>query len=309
MGPRAMRETVSFYLFISPWLVGFFVLALIPLVLGLGTSLSNFDGYNLDRMQWVGLDQYKKALADSEFYYSLKRTLYYAGISVPLGLIGSFAMAMLLNTNIPGRGVFRTVWYIPAILPVVASAWVWKLFGNSNTGAMNALISIFRPGTAIRWLRDYGTYTLIVFSLWTSVGRGMVIFLAGLQGIPEELREAASIDGANKWHTFWNVVMPLMTPVMFFQLVMSIIGALQVLQHAMLLAETGEGMNLAINVPRANYMLMVHIYATSFYHGNLSYGVAMLWILFAMILALTALVFRSTRYWVYYEVDQEGEAA
>lgn len=309
MTRRVRRETMSFYVFIGPWLIGFIFLAALPLFLGLLTAFSNFDGYNLDRVQWVGLKQFQRALSDEEFFFSLKRTFVYAGVSVPLGLALSFGMAMMLNTNLVGRGVFRTIWYIPAILPVVASSWVWKLFGNSNTGLMNALISLIRPGTAIRWLSTYATYTLVAFSMWTSVGRAMVIFLAGLQGIPTELKEAASIDGAGHWRTFLNVTLPLMTPVLFFQLIMSIIGALQVLQHAMLLAETGEGMNLAVAVPRPNYMLMVHIYATSFYHGNMAYGIAMLWLLFALILVFTALVFRSTKYWVYYEVDQEGEAA
>jgi multiple sugar transport system permease protein len=305
---RAMRETTSFYFFISPWLAGFVFLSVVPLVLGLLTSFTNFDGYNLEGLKWVGVQQFDRALHDSEFYYSLKRTFFYTGLSVPIGLASSFAMALMLNTNIMGQGVFRTIWYIPAILPVVASAWVWKLFGSANTGLMNALISLVRPGTAILWLQTYATYTLIVFSLWAGVGRGMVIFLAGLQGIPEELQEAAAIDGANRWHVFWNVILPLMTPVLFFELVMNIIGALQVMQNALLLAETGEGMNLVISVPRANYMLAVHIYATSFYHGNMAFGVAMLWLLFAIILALTVFVFRSTRYWVYYEVDQEGGA-
>lgn len=308
VGMRAARETASFYLFVAPWLLGFVFLSVTPLVLGFLTSMTNFDGFNLDTIKWVGLRQYQRALSDSEFYYSLRRTFYYAGLSVPLGLIVSFAMALMLNTNIRGRGIFRTIWYIPAILPVVASAWVWKLFGNANTGLANALLSLIRPGTAVRWLTDYGTYTLIVFSLWAGVGQGMVIFLAGLQGIPEELQEAAAIDGANRIETFFNVTLPLMTPVLFFQLVMNIIGALQVMQNALLLAETGEGMNLVVNVPRPNYMLMVHIYATAFYHANMAYGVAMLWLLFALILVLTMFVFRSTRYWVYYEVEQEGGA-
>jgi multiple sugar transport system permease protein len=303
LNTRRGRETASFFLFISPWLLGFIFLAIVPLALGLLTSFSNYDGLNIDSVRLVGLKQYQRAFSDTEFWYSLKRTFVFTGASVPLGLILAFSIAMLLNGQISGRGFFRTAWYLPSILPIVAAAWVWKLFGNTNTGAMNALISLVRPGTAIQWLRELGTYTLIAYTLWTGAGYGMVIFLAGLQGIPKELLEAAAMDGANRWRTFFNVTLPLMTPVLFFQLVMGIIGALQIMQEAMLLAESGAGMQRVVEVPRANYMLMVHIYATSFYHSNMAYGIAMLWMLFVLILMLTLLVFRSSRYWVYYEVQ------
>jgi multiple sugar transport system permease protein len=303
LGSRRGRETASFFFFISPWLLGFIFLAILPLLLGLLTSFSNYDGLNLDSVKLVGFKQYQRAFADSEFWYALKRTFTFTGFSVPLGLLLAFGIALALNGQVKGKGFFRTAWYLPSILPIVAAAWVWKLMGNTNTGALNAFISIFRPGTAIQWLREYGTYTLIAYTLWTGAGYGMVIFLAGLQGIPKELLEAAAIDGANRWRTFFNVTLPLMTPVLFFQLIMGIIGSLQIMQEAMLLAESGAGMQTIVEVPRPNYMLMVHIYANSFYHSNLAYGIAMLWMLFVLILMLTLLVFRSSRYWVYYEVD------
>jgi multiple sugar transport system permease protein len=300
---RQARETASFFFFVSPWLFGFILLAVVPLVIGLLTSFSNYDGLNIDSVKLVGLKQYQRALSDSEFWYSLKRTVIYAAVSVPLSILVGFGIAMLLNGKVIARGFFRTAWYLPSILPIVAAAWVWKLFGNTNTGAMNAFLSLFRPGTAIQWLRELGTYTLVAYTLWVGAGYGMVIFLAGLQGIPKELLEAAAIDGAGRWRTFWNITLPLMTPVLFFQLVMGVIGALQIMQEAMLLAETGAGMQRVVEVPRPNYMLMVHIYANSFYHGNMAYGIAMLWMLFVLILILTLIVFRSSRYWVYYEVE------
>lgn len=300
---RRARETASFFFFISPWLIGFFLLAVVPLTLGLLTAFTNYDGLNLDNLRWVGLRQFERAFNDPEFWYSLRRTMVYMAVSVPLGLILSFGIALMLNGRIVGRGAFRTIWYIPSILPIVAAAWVWKLFGNTNTGALNAIISLVYPGTAIQWLRELGTYTLVVYALWTGIGYGMIIFLAGLQGISRDLHEAAAIDGANRWQSFVNVTFPLMTPVLFFQLMMGIIGALQIMQEAMLLAESGAGMQTIVEVPRSNYMLMVHIYATSFYHGRLAYGIAMLWILFTIILALTYIVFRTAKYWVYYEVE------
>jgi multiple sugar transport system permease protein len=303
LNTRRGRETTSFFLFISPWLLGFIFLAVVPLALGLAASFSNYDGLNLASAKFVGLKQYQRAFADPEFYFSLNRTFVFTAVSVPLSLILAFGISLLLNGKIFARGFFRTAWYLPSILPIVAAAWVWKLFGSTNTGLLNSLLSVVHPGTAIQWLRQYGTYTLVAYSLWTSAGYGMVIFLAGLQGIPRELLEAAAIDGANRWRTFFNVTLPLMTPVLFFQLVMGIIGALQIMQEAMLLAETGAGMQKVVEVPRTNYMLMVHIYATSFYQNNIAFGIAMLWILFVLILMLTLLVFRSSKFWVYYEVD------
>ncbi len=307
---REAREYTSFYLFLTPWLLGFVFIALLPLLFGLGISFTNYGGFSLSNMRVLGLENYSRALADPEVPFALKRTVFYSALAVPSGLVLSFAIALMLNGRIWGRNYFRTVWYIPAVLPIVASCWIWKLFGATNTGLLNALISLFRPGTAIRWLEDYATVTLIAFTLWGGVGRSMVIFLAGLQGIPTELKEAASIDGASNASIFWKIILPLMTPVLFFQLVMHIINALQVMQPALLLAETPtEGMGMAIGVPRANYMYMVHVYVTTFYHNNFGYGNAMLWLIFMLILLLTLIVFRSSRYWVYYEVDQEGGEA
>ncbi len=307
---REAREYTSFYLFLAPWLLGFLVISLLPLLFGLGISFTSYGGFSLSTMRVVGFQNYGRALADPDVPFALKRTVFYTALAVPSGLVLSFAIALMLNGRIWGRNYFRTVWYIPAVLPIVASCWIWKLFGATNTGLLNALISLFRPGTAIRWLEDYATVTLIAFTLWGGVGRSMVIFLAGLQGIPTELKEAASIDGANNVNTFGKVILPLMTPVLFFQLVMHIINALQVMQPALLLAETpSEGMGMAIAVPRANYMYMVHVYVTTFYHNNFGYGNAMLWLIFLLILALTLIVFRSSRYWVYYEVEQEGGRA
>jgi multiple sugar transport system permease protein len=306
---RSRRERLSFYFFLSPWIFGFLVISLIPLLLGLAISFTNYGGFDLTNLKFVGVNNYARAIADPDVPFSLKRTVLFTAISVPAGIVLAFGIAMMLNGQIAGRDVFRTIWYIPAILPIVAACWIWKLFGGTNTGLLNAVISLFRPGTAIRWLDDYATYTLIAFTLWGGAGRSMVIFLAGLQGIPTELKEAASIDGATKLDVFGHIILPLMTPVVFFQLVMHIIGALQTMQPALLLAETPtEGMGAAVNIPRANYMYMIHVYVTTFTNNNYGYGNAMLWLMFALILALTLVVFKSSRYWVYYEVDQEGSA-
>ncbi len=176
---------------------------------------------------------------------------------------------------------------------------------TKNSGLLNAVISLVRPGTAINWLHDYAFQTLICVALW-SVGSSVIIFLAGLQGVPGEVEEAAMIDGASKLQLFRFVTMPLVTPTIFLQLIMHIIGALQVLQLPILLSEVGSGEGLATMTPRSTYMYSIHAMRQIIVYSRYGYGAALLWIFFAVILLLTLLVFRTQRYWVYYEVVQEG---
>jgi multiple sugar transport system permease protein len=302
---RAWRETRSFYLFIAPWLIGFVALNLLPLVLGLVTSLTNYDGFNLDNLKFRGLANYSRVLEDDDVLYSFGRTLIYTAVNVPLGITLALALAMLLNQTLVGRGFFRTLFYLPHIIPIVAVVWIWRIFLDQNFGILNAMISLVRPDTGIRWLVDYPTQVVVALALWTGVGGGMVIFLAGLQGVPNELKEAARIDGASGWGVFRHVTLPLLTPVVFFQLILSVIGSLQVLVAPMLLT----GTQLGALPPRDNYFYVVHVYQQVFANQRFGYGTALLWLLFLVIVLLSLLVFRSSRYWVYYEVDQEGAKA
>ena len=299
---RAWRETVSFYAFVSPWLIGFLLLGLVPLALGFLTSLTNYDGFNLDHLKVKGLDNYLRAFRDGDVRYSLGRTLFFTALNVPLGVALALALALLLDQAIPARGLFRTLFYLPNIVPIVAAVWVWRIFVDQNFGLLNAVVGLVRPNTAIRWLVDYPTYVLLALTLWMGAGGGIVILLAGLQGIPAELKEAARIDGANAWQGFRAVTLPLLTPVIFFQLILSTIGSLQTLVPPMLLA----GSALGTMPPRANYLYNVHVYQQVFADLRFGYGTALLWLLFLVIVVLSALVFRSARYWVYYEVEPGG---
>jgi len=299
---RAWHETVSFYLFVSPWLIGFVALSVFPLILGFATSFTNYDGFNIDNLKFRGLGNYARVLEDDDVLYSMGRTLVFTALNVPLGIILALGLAMLLNQAIPARGVFRTLFYLPHVIPIVAIVWVWRIFVDQNYGLLNAVISLVRPDTGIRWLVDYATYVVVALTLWEGVGGGMVIFLAGLQGVPNELREAATIDGANGWQVFRNITLPLLTPVIFFQLIMSIIGSLQILVAPILLA----GASMGSVPPRANYLYLVHVYVQVFANQRFGYGTALLWLLFAVVVVLSALIFKSSRYWVYYEVDQGG---
>jgi len=302
---RQARER-AFWLFITPWILGFVFLTTLPLLLGFATSLTNFDGLNLPVLKFVGLNNYARFLQDEDAIYALGRTGVFVVTAVPAMLIVSMGLALALNQEVKGRGIFRTILYIPYIIPVVAGTFSWKLLADKNVGFFNAVISIFAPGFAVNWLGEQSTAVLVAYCTWASAGGGMIIFLAGLQAIPSELREAAQIDGAGAWRTFRSIVLPLMTPVVFFQLIMGLIGALQTFVQAMLLAPISSG-GAAMETlpPRPNMLFMVYDYLQIFVRHRFGYGVALLWILFAMVLVLTLVVFFSERYWVYYEVEAE----
>lgn len=299
---RAWRETRSFYLFVSPWIIGFLFLGLFPLVVGIVTSFTNYDGFNLDHLKFVGLDNYARAVSDNEAIFALGRTAFFTVLDVPLSIVLAVAIAVMLNQAVPARGAFRTLFYLPTVVPVVATVWVWKIFLDQNFGLLNAGIGLAFPNAAVRWLVDYPTYVLIALTLWMGVGGGMVIFLAGLQGVPNELKEAAQIDGAGPWRVFYSVTLPLLTPVIFFELILGIIGALQVLVTPLLLA----GASLSAMPPRDNYFYLIHVYIQVFANQRFGYGTALLWLLFIVIVVLSVVVFRSSRYWVYYEAETEG---
>ena len=301
---RAWRETVSFYSFISPWLIGFVLLNIIPLVLGFLVSLTNFDGLNVDSVRFLGLRNYVRAFQDSEARHGLSRTAFYTALYVPIGLSLSLVLAGALNQEVRGRGAFRTLFYLPSVIPVAAGAWIWRLIADANVGLLNAALDAIRPGTAIQWLANYPTHVLVAFVVWASAGGGMVILLAGLQGIPKELREAALIDGATGLQSFRHITIPLLTPVLFFQLIMSLIGALQTMVQPMLLIPQPMGWN--VPPPRDNRLYAAYTFFEIFSKARFGYGTALLWILFVLVLLLTLVVFRTSRYWVYYEVEQEG---
>lgn len=301
---RAQRRTLSFYLFISPWLLGLVALGIIPLALGLLTSFTNYDGLNLDSVKFVGARNYLRAFSDPDTVYSLGRTLLWMVLNVPLWLITCFGLAFILSRQRHGQSFFRTLFYLPSVIPLVATVWIWRIFLDANYGLLNGVASLFRPGTAVQWFADYGLQSLTAISLWMGLGAGMVIFLAGLQGIPIELEEAARIDGANTMQIMRYITVPLMTPVIFFQLILALISAGQQFVLPMLISSTNGGM-----VNRSVYLYMVHTYQQIFVFQRFGYGTALLWLFFILVLVLTLVVFRTSRYWVYYEAEVEGGRA
>jgi len=302
---RNQRRTITFYLFISPWLIGFVLLAIFPLLVGLLTSLTNYDGLNVETVKFVGLDNYARAFEDPDVGFSLVRTILWGLANLPLWLVFSFLLALILNQDVKGGGLFRTIFYLPSLIPITAAVTAWRIILEKNFGLLNAAISQFTPEpVAIGWLSDYSLPGMTSIAIWGGLGAGMVIFLAGLQGIPDELKEAAQIDGANSWQVFRHITLPLMTPVIFFQLVLGLIGSFQQLNLPLLVTKVGIAASSV--PPRPIYLYMIHTYQQIFTNGRYGYGTALLWMLFIGILILTWLVFWSEKYWVYSGASERG---
>ncbi|MGE5528472.1 MAG: carbohydrate ABC transporter permease [Patescibacteria group bacterium] len=299
---------MPFYIAISPWLIGFVFMSLLPLIIGFLTSLTNYDGLDPD-YRWIGMSNYRTILGDKDAWWGLYRTAVMTVFTVPLAVIGGFLLATLLNQRVKALGFFRTAFYLPSIMPVVVMALMFRFLFDRDGGPVNALISLFRPGTAVAWLSSDGCMiVLVVMALWGMIGGGMVIYLAGLQGIPAELKEAAALDGAGAWRIFRHITVPLMTPVLFFQLIMGVIGALQTFAQPLLLTPTPAGGTAFGAVPpRSNYLFVIHAYNQIFAFNRFGYGTALLWVLFLVVLLFTLVLFKSGAYWVHYEVDQEGK--
>ncbi len=293
----------TFYLFVAPWLLGFLGLTLFPLLYALTVSFTDFDGVS-PHWHWVGWANYAELLTTSDTWFSLSRTLIFTAVAVSLSIVGSLGLALLLNQRLKARGLFRTIFYVPSIVPVVASAIMWKLVFARDNGVLNAILERINI-SPITWLVDPTAFSaLIIMTLW-GLGGGMVIMLAGLQGIPVELQEAAQIDGAGRWQVLRYVTLPQLSPVIFFQVVTGVIAAFQMVVQPLLLSDSSQVMS-GVAVPRGNYLYMVNVYVQFFNNQRFGFGSAMLWVFFLIILGITLLIFRSSSFWVYYEVDRDA---
>jgi multiple sugar transport system permease protein len=296
-GP-SRRESRWGYLFISPWIIGFVLLTAGPMIASLVLSLTEYD--IVSPPTWIGLDNYIKLFTnDPKFWHSLAVTASYALVAIPLGLIFGFSLAYLLNLRVPLMPFWRTVFYMPAVMPAVASALLWGAISNPRYGILNwflSLVGIRGPG----WLasHDWALPALIIMSLW-SVGGGMIIYLAGLQSIPTTLYESAQIDGANGWQQVRHITLPLMTPVIFYNLVIGIIGTFQYFTEVYVLTANSSG---GLGGPaEATLFYNIYLYNNAFRYFNMGYASALAWVLFVIVLVLTLLVFRSSAAWVYYD--------
>ncbi len=278
--------------FCSPWIFGFCAFALAPIALSLAFSFCDYS--TLRPAAWVGLDNYRELLRDPVFAKALVNTIVYALIALPAGMLVSLGLALMLNAPIRGQAVYRTIIFLPSLVPAVASAMVWLwMFNGSRVGLINYLLE--QIGLDPRgWLSEPGLIlpALAFMSLW-GVGHTVVIYLAGLQDVPRELYEAAEIDGAVGWRRLWHVTIPMISPVIFFNLIMAIIGSWQVFAIPQIMVPGG-------GADRAGYFFTMYLYDSAFNNLRMGYASAMAWIQLLIILFLTAIAFWTGRKWVHY---------
>jgi multiple sugar transport system permease protein len=293
VSPIVLRENKYGYLFLMPWLIGFFGLFLGP---ALASLYFSFTRYNvLSPARWIGPGNYVRMFTeDNLFYTSLVRTLYFTGLSVPLGVLGSMALAILLNMDVRGKVIYRTLFFMPSLVPLVSAVVLWLWLLNPDWGIVNnALRSMgVRPPA---WFgdRNWALPSLAMVGLWGSVGgTRMIIFLAGLQGIPAEMYDAAHIDGAGAWNRIRHITLPLLSPTIFFNTVLAIIGSLQAFQGAFVATEGGPAY--------ATWVFGMHIYKHAFDYWNMGYGSALAWFFAIVIITLTIAQQRLSTKWVYY---------
>ncbi|WP_019060925.1 carbohydrate ABC transporter permease [Streptomyces prunicolor] len=295
-------EALAFYGFLSPWIIGTAALTLFPVGYALYLSFTAWDGVSVFK-PWVGLANYREVLTSSDTLSSLSKTLLLVAIIVPTTIVGSLVLAVLLNERVRGRTFFRTLIYIPAIVPPVASALIWKVVFDQNSGAANRVGAMFGVD-AVNWLTGNRAFVVLVVVLLWGVGAGIIINLAALQTVPMEQLEAVKLDGGNALTAFRHVTLPVISPVLLFQTVLVTITTLQTFVPALLLSpiSTGGG-DVYTNIPNANRVYMVDVYSQFFAYSRYGYGSAMLTVFFLVIVVLTVLIFKLVGRSVFYAVD------
>ena len=287
------REGVAGYVFLLPWLVGFFGLTLGPVLASLWLSFTDYDLLSAPR--WIGWENYVDMVHDSRYWQSVRVTLFYVVVSVPAKLVFALVLALLLNRGLRGVAIYRAIYYVPSLLGAsVAIAILWRqVFGGD--GIVNVALRWLGWSDPPSWLADpsVSIYSLIALSVW-EFGSPMIIFLAGLRQIPRMYYEAANVDGAGKWSQFWRITLPLLTPLVLFNLILQLIGAFQSFTPAFVISGgTGGPVDSTL-------FYSLYLYTQAFSSLHMGYGAAMAWVLLAVIAIVTAAVFWSSKYWVFY---------
>lgn len=288
-----LRECLWGYLFAIPWLLGLLIFVIGPILVSMALSFTKYDV-----IRWptfIGTANYKRAFFEDDLFWpSLARTFKYALAVVPLGIGGSLCLALLLNQGLFGTNLFRTFYFMPHLTPAVAMALLWTWLLHPTIGPVNYLLSLIGikgPG----WFAssEWALPSVIIVNLWAYLGGNhMLIFLAGLQGVPQELYDAADVDGAGRWRKFWNVTLPMISPSLFFNLIMGIIGSLKVFTIAFVATSGGPHW--------ATWFYALHLYNWSFVYFEMGYGAALAWIFAFILIILTMIQFAISRRWVYY---------
>lgn len=291
------RQNIQGYAFIMPWLLGLFLFTLIPMIFSAALSLCNWNIVTgTSTIKFVGFDNYTRLFGDPKFWQSLKVTFKFCLITIPCYQIISLLIAFLLTLDIKGMKVFRLIYFLPSIIPTIACTMIWtRIFAQD--GILNKALKIFGI-TGPTWLTDRNTalYALMIMGIW-GIGNTMIIYLSGLQGVSEELKEAARIDGAKGHQIFFKITLPMISPTIFFNVVMAVIGSFQYFTQAYVMTEGGP-MNSTL-------FYNLYLYQKAYKDFEMGYASAMAWVMFVIILILTMFVIKSSSFWVYYQNDDK----
>lgn len=296
MSARARREALEGYLGLSPWLIGFLLFTLGPV---LASIYFGFTQWTITRpAQWVGLDNYSRMFTrDPLFWQALKVTSTYVLMSLPLKLVCGLALSLLLNLKMRGMNMYRTLFYIPAVISGVAVSLMWMWLLQPDTGVVNSLLELVGiKGPGWFWDPTWALPSVALMSVW-SVGGSAIIYLAGLQNISPHFYEAAEIDGAGAWQRFWKITLPLLTPTLFFQLVVEMIESFKVFTEAFVITKGGP--------LRATYFFLLYFYEEGFQNFNMGYASSLALFLTLVILTATIIVNQTSKHWVYYEAEPQ----
>jgi len=280
-------------LFLAPTIIGLVFLSAGPILATLGISLTEWDLLTVP--QWLGLDNFTKLAGDPRFQVALRNTSFYTVVSVPLGMVLALGLALALNQGLRGIALIRTSYFLPVVTSATAVGLVWAWIYAPSGGILNQLIGIFGL-PAQKWISDpfWAMPSIILMSTWQGLGTSVIIFLAGLQGVPQEYYDAASVDGAGRWSRFRNVTLPLLTPSIFFTGILALISAFQIFDQVFVLARPGKPTDATVT-------LVYFIYENGFKNFKMGYAAAASWIMFLIVAVLTWLYFRSQRRWVHYQ--------
>ena len=374
-----MTDTKAFYILIFPFIAMVLLIRVVPFIWGIDLSFTNFSGFNLETVAYVGFDNYLGFFRDDTLLnVAIPSTLFIASFAMPIGLLVGLGLALLLNQKIKGDGFFRTVYYIPSIIPGVVTVLLWRILLNQHGGLVNVIIRLFQPSefpvlvsmlpeffgqlseayypafidmanffyyvgdqsavyvgsiiehfsygsasyipadqitnyfrnymypTPINWFNlENIRYSLFFILVWVG-GAGVLTYLAALKNVPNELYESAAIDGARSWSRFYKITLPMLTPVIFFNLINGFIGAFQIFAQPIMLAGFGGAGALTGRPPNPIYTYVVHIFQEIFVARRFGYGLALVWILFFASIIVTRIIFWSSKYWVFYEADAKA---
>ena len=288
---KERRNLVTGLLFISPWIVGFLAFLVYPIFYTIRISFTEYSGFG--EPVWTGLANYRALLNDDLFWQSLYNTLYYTALAVPIGVVVAMGLALAMNQPVPEVPIYRAILSLPSIIPLFALSFIFLILLNPTQGIFNQLL--LRLGLPnVNWFGD-PTWTKLAFVFIAQFGAGQValIFLAGLKGIPVTLYEAAMLDGAGVWSRFRNITLPMMTPIILYDLILGLSLGLQVFTQAYVITQGGPA--------DASRFYVLYLYDNAFRYGKMGYASAMAWVLFVITFVLAMLVFRWSRRWVYYE--------